>query len=228
MSADTIDIIIALIIAIVLHELAHGAVARAFGDKTAQQAGRLTLNPLNHVDRMGTIGVPLILAAGQLATIGHVGFMYGWAKPVPVSPGALRLNGAAHPRQLMAVVAAAGPVANFLLAVLGGLLLYTPLSPIFLTYFIAINLTLGMFNLLPVPPMDGGRIAVGLLPLEAAKFWARSERFGIFGVLLVLFILPAALGQFGVRFDPFQDAMSRAMPWAMHQVLFLTGHDVGN
>ncbi len=76
--------------------------------------------------------------------------------------------------------------------------------------------------------MDGGRIAVGVLPLEAAKFWARSEKFGIFGVLLVLFILPAALGQVGVHFDPFQDAMSRALPWAVNQVLVLTGHDVGN
>jgi len=147
MGSDTLYIIAALVIAIVLHELAHGVVARAFGDKTAQAAGRLTLNPLKHVDRMGTIAVPALLAIGQLAAFGGVMFMYGWAKPVPVTPGALRLNGVPHPRQLMAVVAAAGPVANFLLAVLGGLLLYTKLSPIFLTYFIAINLTLGIFNL---------------------------------------------------------------------------------
>jgi Zn-dependent protease len=227
MSAETLDIILALVIAVVLHELAHGAVAWLLGDRTAQRAGRLTLNPLKHVDPMGSIVVPLILAVSQLATIGRVAFMYGWAKPVPVQPMELRINGQRHPRELMAVVAAAGPLMNFALAVLGGLLMYTGKAPVFLEYFILINLTLGIFNLLPLPPMDGGRIAVGVLPLVAARFLARSEKYGIVLVLLVLFVLPTALGQFGVRFDPLQETMGRVLPWAMQKIMQITGHGSG-
>jgi Zn-dependent protease len=227
MSAETLDIILALVIAVVLHELAHGAVAWLLGDRTAQRAGRLTLNPLKHVDLMGSIVVPLILAVSQLATIGRVAFMYGWAKPVPVQPMELRINGQRHPRELMAVVAAAGPLMNFALAVLGGLLMYTGKAPVFLEYFILINLTLGIFNLLPLPPMDGGRIAVGVLPLAAARFLARSEKYGIVLVLLVLFVLPTALGQFGVRFDPLQETMGRVLPWAMQKIMQITGHGSG-
>jgi Zn-dependent protease len=227
MSAETLDIILALVIAVVLHELAHGAVAWLLGDRTAQRAGRLTLNPLKHVDPMGSIVVPLILAVSQLATIGRVAFMYGWAKPVPVQPMELRINGQRHPRELMAVVAAAGPLMNFALAVLGGLLMYTGKAPVFLEYFILINLTLGIFNLLPLPPMDGGRIAVGVLPLGAARFLARSEKYGIVLVLLVLFVLPTALGQFGVRFDPLQETMGRVLPWAMQKIMQITGHGSG-
>src|ERR1700722_15620958 len=207
MRADTLDIVLALVVAVVLHELAHGVVARLLGDRTAQEAGRLTLNPLKHVDPMGSIAVPLILAASQFATIGHVEFMYGWAKPVPVNPMQLQVNGVRHPRQLMAVVAVAGPLMNFALAVLGGLLLYTGKAPVFLSYFILINLTLGIFNLLPFPPMDGGRIAVGVLPLPV--------------------VLPPLLGQYGIRFDPFQDAMGRVLPWAVQKVLWVTGHGSG-
>jgi Zn-dependent protease len=227
MSVETLDIILALVIAVVLHELAHGGVAWLLGDKTAQKAGRLTLNPLKHVDPMGSIVVPLILAVSQLATIGRVAFMYGWAKPVPVQPMELRIRGQRHPRELMAVVAAAGPLMNFALAVLGGLLMYTGKAPVFLEYFILINLTLGIFNLLPLPPMDGGRIAVGVLPLGAARFLARSEKYGIVLVLLVLFVLPTALGQFGVRFDPLQETMGRVLPWAMQKVMQITGHGGG-
>jgi Zn-dependent protease len=227
MSAETLDVILALVIAVVLHELAHGAVAWLLGDRTAQRAGRLTLNPLKHVDPMGSLVVPLILAASQLATIGRVAFMYGWAKPVPVQPMELRIRGKQHPRELMAVVAAAGPLMNFALAVLGGLLMYTGKVPVFLEYFILINLTLGIFNLLPLPPMDGGRIAVGVLPLGAARFLARSEKYGIVLVLLVLFVLPTALGQFGVRFDPLQETMGRVLPWAMQKIMQITGHGSG-
>jgi Zn-dependent protease len=227
MRADTLDIVLALVIAVVLHELAHGAVAWLLGDTTAQKAGRLTLNPLKHVDPMGSIAVPIILAASQFATIGHIDFMYGWAKPVPVNPMQLQVKGARHPRQLMAVVAVAGPLMNFALAVLGGLLLYTGKATDFLSYFILINLTLGIFNLLPFPPMDGGRIAVGILPLPAARFLARSEKYGIVAVLLVLFVLPTVLGQYGIRFDPLQDAMGRVLPWAAQKILWITGHGSG-
>jgi len=227
MSADTLDIVLALVISVVLHELAHGAVARLLGDTTAQKAGRLTLNPIKHVDPFGSIAVPVILAASQLATIGHVDFMYGWAKPVPINPMELQLKRQRYPRQLMALVAAAGPAMNFLLALLGGLLLNAGRAPVFFGYFILINLTLGIFNLLPVPPMDGGRIAVGVLPLGAARLVARAEKFGIVAVLLLLFVLPTALGQFCVRFDPFQDAMGRILPWAVQKVLLVTGHGSG-
>ena len=139
---------------------------------------------------------------GQLATIGRIEFLYGWAKPVPVNPMQLQLNGQRHPRQLMAIVAAAGPLANFALALLGGYLLSISQATVFLTDFIIINLTLGLFNLLPVPPMDGGRIAVGVLPLPAARWLAKSEKAGIILVLLLLFVLPTVLGQFGVEFRP--------------------------
>jgi Zn-dependent protease len=227
MSADTLDIVLALVIAIVLHELAHGVVARMLGDMTAQQAGRLTLNPLKHVDPVGSIVVPLVLALGQLATLGRIEFLYGWARPVPVRASELRLGGARHPRELMAVVAAAGPLMNFALAVLGGLLLYVLPAKVFLAYFILINLTLGIFNLLPLPPMDGGRIAVGILPLPAARVLARAERYGILAVLLVLFVLPTVLAQFGVTFDPFQAAMGRVLPWAVQKIMQVTGHGGG-
>src|SRR5271163_3725236 len=102
MRADTLYIVLALVVAVVLHELAHGVVARLLGDRTAQRAGRLTLNPLKHVDPLGSIVVPLILAVSQLATIGRVQFMYGWAKPVPVNPMELQVGGVRHPRELMA------------------------------------------------------------------------------------------------------------------------------
>lgn len=223
-SPDLLDIVAALVIAIILHELAHGLVARLLGDHTAQLAGRLTLNPVNHIDRMGSIAVPLILALGQFVTLGRVAFLYGWARPVPVDPQALRLNGRAHPRQLMAVVAAAGPVMNFLLAIAGGFMLRLGVSPVFCVDFIMVNLTLGLFNLLPVPPMDGGRIAVGFLPLGLARIWARAEKYGIFAVLLVLFILPAVLAQQGVRFNPLNAAMAQVLPWAEGAVLRLSGN----
>ena len=119
MSTDTLDIVVALVIAVVLHELAHGVAARLLGDMTAQQAGRLTLNPLKHIDPFGSLLLPAILAVGQLMSIGRIEFLYGWAKPVPVNPMELQLNGQRYPRQLMALVAAAGPLANFALALLG-------------------------------------------------------------------------------------------------------------
>ncbi len=227
MSTDTLQIILALVIAVVLHELAHGGVAWLLGDTTAQRAGRLTLNPIKHIDPFGSILFPLLLAVGQLTTIGHIEFMYGWAKPVPVNPTELRLNGRAHPRQLMAVVAAAGPLMNFALAILGGFLLYTGQHLDFLAYFIEINLLLGIFNLFPMPPMDGGRIAVGVLPLPAARWLAGFEKRGILLVLLVIFILPVVLEQIGIKFDPFQEAMGRILPWAENIILQITGHGSG-
>jgi len=217
----------ATIIAIILPELAHGLAARALGDATAQRAGRLTLNPIRHVDPYGTIFLPLLLGLGQYATLGRIVFMFGWAKPVPIDAAALNIGGVHNPRRLMAIVAVAGPAMNFLLAYLAALALYAGVLTDFLDYFILINLVLGLFNLIPLPPMDGGRIAVGLLPLPAARVLARAERYGILVVLLVLFILPAGLAQFGVHFDPFHDGLNAALPWAGNLVLRLAGHGNG-
>jgi Zn-dependent protease len=217
----------ATVIAIILHELAHGYAARALGDPTAANARRLSLNPLRHVDPYGTILLPLILAAGQLATMGRIVFMFGWAKPVPIDAGALNINGVHNPRRLMAIVAVAGPLTNFVLAYLAALALYAGVLTGFLDYFILINLVLGIFNLIPLPPMDGGRIAVGLLPLPAARILAGAERYGILFVLLVLFILPTGLAQFGVHFDPFHDGLNAILPWAGNLVMRLAGHASG-
>jgi Zn-dependent protease len=219
--------ILATMVAIILHELAHGLAAWALGDETAKREGRLTLNPLKHIDKVGTLALPVFLAVSQLVTIGRVAFMFGWAKPVPVNAMALNINGAHNPRRLMAIVAVAGPVMNFLLAFIGALLLYTGVAVEFLSYFILVNLVLGIFNLIPLPPMDGGRIAVGLLPLRAARWLAGAERYGILLVLLVLFILPTALGQFGIHFDPFHDGLNAVLPWANHLVMRLAGHSDG-
>lgn len=220
----------AAVLAITLHEAAHGFAAWALGDDTAKNQGRLSLNPLRHVDRVGTIILPGVLLIGQLVALGHIGFMFGWAKPVPVSAWRFR-----HPRQGMALVAAAGPLMNFVLAwigALGGWLLpYVSPQMIgpaadFIQDFILANIVLGLFNLLPVPPLDGGRILVGILPLPLAAAWARMERAGIAIVLLVIFLLPAAAREAGYHFDPIGEILNRLVPWAMRLVFNLAGQSV--
>jgi Zn-dependent protease len=229
--------VIPAILAITLHEAAHGYAALALGDDTARNAGRLSLNPLRHVDRVGTILLPGFLLIFQLLTIHRVVFMFGWAKPVPVSAFKFR-----HPRQGMALVAAAGPAMNFFLAWVGALLLPSPtgfsgngldylevaiaqhpITGLFLFYFMLTNLVLGLFNLLPIPPLDGGRIVVGLLPLELARSWARLERVGILVVILVVFLLPRIIP----GFDPFGEALDTVVPWAIKLLLNLSGHNIG-
>lgn len=222
MRTEVIYLLVALLIAMVLHELAHGMVAYALGDDTAKRAGRLTLNPLKHLDQFGSIILPGLLFLMRSP------FLFGWAKPVPVDPTQLRWHGLRHPRQLMALVAVAGPLMNFSLAILGGLLLWVVPAPEFLGDFIVLNLLIGIFNLIPMPPMDGGRIAVGLLPLPWARVLARTENFGILLVAGIIFVLPALLAQFGIRFDLFGAAMNRILPWALQQILFLTGHGYGS
>jgi Zn-dependent protease len=228
--------VIPAILAITLHEAAHGYMALALGDDTARLAGRLSLNPLRHVDRVGTILLPGFLLLFQLLTIHRVVFMFGWAKPVPVSAWKFR-----DPRRGMAVVAVAGPAMNFFLAWVGALLLPTPsglvgngldyleeivaqhpVVGLFLFYFILTNLVLGLFNLLPIPPLDGGRIAVGLLPLELARRWARLERVGIV-LVIVLILVPHLIP----GFDPLGAALNTVVPWAFDLLLRLAGHDVG-
>jgi Zn-dependent protease len=230
---NVVEIIIALVaavLAITLHETAHGFCALALGDDTARKAGRLTLNPLAHVDPVGTIILPVILVIGQLLTIGRVGFMFGWAKPVPVAAWKFR-----NPRRGMMIVAAAGPAMNFLLAWLTALVvrLLPPLGAsaeqvvvLFAESFILYNLVLGLFNLLPIPPLDGGRIVVGLLPEQAAKSWAKLEPLGIILVLLVVFLLPRAMSElFGIHFDPVGALLNTALPRIFDFVLWLAGND---
>jgi Zn-dependent protease len=215
--------VIPAILAITLHEAAHGYAALALGDDTARQAGRLSLNPLRHVDRVGTILLPGFLLIFQLLTVHRVLFMFGWAKPVPVSAWKFR-----DPRRGMAIVAIAGPAMNFFLAWVGALLLPTSeqglldaIAGQFLSYFILTNLVLGLFNLIPIPPLDGGRIAVGILPLGLARRWARLERVGIVMVIALLLLPHLVAG-----FDPLGDALQTVVPWAINLVLRLAGHDV--
>ena len=217
---DILLAIIAAVLAITLHEAAHGYAALAMGDDTARKAGRLSLNPLRHIDRVGTILLPLGLAIGQLVTIGHIAFMFGWAKPVPVAAWKFP-----NPRRAMMVVAAAGPAMNFFLVwlVLVAFHGLTGVSPYFArpavsfsTYFILTNLVLGLFNLLPIPPLDGGRIAVGLLPEGAAKILAGLERGGIVIVILAVFLLPALLRDvFHISVDP----IGALLQWAGRPLL---------
>ena len=228
--SEIVIALVAAILAITLHELAHGFCALALGDDTARRAGRLSLNPLAHVDTFGTIILPGILLIGQLLTIGRVGFMFGWAKPVPVAAWKFR-----DPRRAMMIVAAAGPAMNFLLAWLTALIvrLLPSLPPaldrivvLFAESFILYNLVLGLFNLLPIPPLDGGRIVVGLLPEQAARSWARLEKFGIVLVLLVVFLLPRAMSDiFGIHFDPVGAVLNTALPRVFDFVLWLAGND---
>ena len=212
--------IVPAVLAITLHEAAHGYAALALGDTTARDAGRLSLNPLRHVDRMGTLIIPGVLLITQLLLPPHrVTFMFGWAKPVPI--GAWQFK---DPRRGMAIVAMAGPAMNFFLAWLAALVLLEVSNDIagqFLFYFILTNLVLGLFNLLPIPPLDGGRVVVGVLPLELARAWAGLERYGILIVLGVVFLLPRVTG-----WNPVGDALEAVLPWAFKIIFTLAGHDL--
>lgn len=202
-----------VLIAITLHEAAHGYVAWRLGDDTAKRLGRVTFNPLRHVDPYGTVIVPGLLLAFS-------NFVFGWAKPVPVDFSRLE-----RPRRDMVWVAAAGPAVNIALAMASAALMHlVPLLPDSVAPWafenlrnsMIVNLVLAVFNLLPLPPLDGGRIAVGLLPLRIARPLARIERFGLFVIIGVLFILPYAGQEFGVDLNVF--------PWLIGEpVRFLMG-----
>ena len=205
--SDTLQIILVAappaILAITLHEAAHGYAARHFGDPTAWQAGRISLNPLRHIDPIGTLLLPLLLALFKSP------ILFGWAKPVPVSIHRLR-----RPKRDMLWVAAAGPAVNLLMAVgwtallkLDTLIPYNMLSqPLALMcqVGIVINLSLAMLNLFPLPPLDGGRIAVSLLPEPLASQFAQLERWGFFILIALLY-----LGALDVTVWPLVDALER-------------------
>lgn len=185
--------IIPLVIAIVFHEVAHGLAARALGDPTAAERKRLSLNPIRHVDPIGTVALPLILALAKAP-------VFGWAKPVPVNYARLR-----NPRRDMVLVALAGPGMNFVLALVGAVLLgvllvsadHEPLGDVgtFAAYnllnFVSVNIFLALFNLIPLPPFDGGHVVQGLLPPAAAQRWASFGRFGFPLLFVLLLIVPA-------------------------------------
>jgi Zn-dependent protease len=196
---------IPVLFAITLHEVAHGWMARCFGDRTAEMLGRLSLNPLRHIDPIGTVLVPGILLA-----IG--GPLVGWAKPVPIATKVLR-----NPRWSVTLVALAGPLANLAMAIVWCLVFAAVVhlrgDETVVGWIvrmadagIVVNVILGLFNMLPVPPLDGGRVLTGLLP---SAWSARIEKFEPFGLVLVLGL--SALGLLGWLFDPALREMGRVI-----------------
>ena len=191
-------IAIPILVAITFHEAAHGWVAWKLGDDTAYRLGRVSFNPIRHIDFIGTILVPALLV------LSGVGFIFGWAKPVPVHFGRL-----GSPRRDMIMVAGAGPGANIILAILSTVALVlsqsfglNTLSSI-LIISIEINILLAIFNMLPLPPLDGGRVATGLLPSELATRFSKLEPFGLFIIVGLIFIVPRVTQEMGLGIDPF-------------------------
>lgn len=203
-TADLVQIAliaVPVIIAITFHEAAHGFVALHFGDSTAKDRGRLTLNPLKHIDPFGTVLLPALLVLMQ------AGFIFGYAKPVPVNANALR-----NPKRDMIWVAGAGPGMNIVLAVVSALLLYALLLSAggtlawlsdALLISVEINLVLAIFNMLPLPPLDGSKVLAGFLPDTIALPYLRLGAYGFFVLLALLIFLPIVGQRLGVDLDLF-------------------------
>ena len=214
--------VLPLLIAITFHEAAHGFVAWRLGDNTAWQLGRVSFNPLRHIDPFGTVILPAVLL------LGHSPFLFGYAKPVPVN--FRNLN---HPRLDMVWVALSGPITNILLALAAALAFHAlPFVPGDYAKWVAdnlknslvINAVLAVFNMMPIPPLDGGRVAVGLLPRPLGYALSRLEPYGMLILIGALILLPLLGGQLGLNLDVISAILRTLTGYVLSFVLLVTGN----